>query len=160
MLVALALSALLTAAALSASGTLWRSDSVGRRVEEGRSLREGIGRLLEADFAHAERCRCDGNTVQLLAHTALEAKALERDHVPAAVTYQVKSMGGRNWLIRTQQVGQAAPFAELVASGVKGLSLKATDGGEIKDWKQLPAAVTIGVQPAVGENMEYTFRTR
>jgi hypothetical protein len=162
MMVALALSALLTAAALAASGRLWRADAVGYQVEEGRFLRDRLGRLLETDFEQAERCRCDGNTIQLQSHAALEVKALERDHVPALVTYQIRSIGGRTWLVRSQQVGQAAPFAELVCPDMKGLSMKVAGGAEIKDWKQLPASVTVGVQPSAGEISiwEYTFRVR
>ena len=60
MMVALAISAILTAAALAASGRLWRADAAGRHVEEGRFLRYSLGRLLEADFAEAERCRREG----------------------------------------------------------------------------------------------------
>ena len=159
-MVALAISAVLAAAALAASGRLWRADASGRRVQEGRFLRDRVGRLLEGDFMHAERCRCDGNVIQLLTHDALEVKALERDHVPAIVTYQIRSVGGRIWLTRSQQVGQAAPFTELVCPDAKGLSMRVTGGAQIKDWKQLPASVTVAVQPSAGEVVEYTFRTR
>jgi hypothetical protein len=160
MMVALAISAALTAAALAASGHLWRDEAAGRSREEKDSVREGLGSLLERDFIHAERSRREANAISLRTHTSLDVKSLERDYVPATISYQVRQIGGQLWLVRVQQVAQAAPFMELVAPDVRSVSIKETGGAETADWRQMPAATTVVATMMDGRTLEYTFRTK
>ncbi len=150
----LAIAGALTAAALSVAANLARVEAAEQRRYEGPSLAGPLRAMLGEDILHAKRYRVsEAGAVQLETFCSLDGETMAREHSPATVTYEVRQIGRRLWLLRGQQrlgaAGENARTNELLCPGVESIALAAEgdSGGAVTagQWKAMPSAVTVTV---------------
>ena len=162
---ALAISAMLAAATLSVATTLARREATSRRDADAAFLDERLADLLERDLVQAEGYQPLAGGFALRSHGGLDAKTLETDHVPATVTYEVRTGDPQGLLVRRQESSLQPTVTELVAAGVKAIRL-APAGKQAAatpaELKGMPAAVAVTVEylEAGRPSSQWTVRTR
>ena len=162
---ALAVTAALVAAVLGVTTKLARNEAVSKRAHNAASLEERLEDLLQEDLTHAKGFREVPGGYALRSHAHLEAKTLERKHLPATVTYRVlpKETGGL--LVRTQESEFQPVVTELVAVGVKTIRLQGSakqDASPPRAPNAVPAAVQVTIEflEADRQPIRWTIRTR
>jgi hypothetical protein len=98
--------------------------------------------VLRRDLANATGVQpIAAGGVALGGHAALARAALEVAHRPARVTYAVRTIGRRQWLVREQADADGGRWAELVCDGVQSFRVSpqsaarpgAADGKAVTD---------------------------
>ncbi len=149
-LAALAIVSMLTVAALRVATRLSRTGAFIRRRGEASALEIGLENLLASDILHADRYVNTRGGLSLETHASLEAATLEVRHIPGRVTYEVRTIDGRMWLVRVQQVGNGPQHAELICAGVSGVNLigggKRSFAGGRAAWRAAPSPTMVRVQ--------------
>ena len=157
-LVSLVIVAMLMAAAMGITASLARSQVVLRKADAGpERLAQAVEAILKTDLLHAHHHRAarDGFSVQTSAH--LVARSLALEHLPTAVTYQVRRVGERPCLFRTQAGGLEKLETDLVAIGVR--AVRFMPGKDVQPnaegWKPFAGrcAVEVEFEPT-GETFE------
>jgi len=146
LLASLTVTALLTAAALTATVSMARSElALRRRDEDQRAAGPVLEALLEADLLHAHHWRpvAEGFSVQTGARLA--PRTLRLEHVPATVTYRVETVEAQCCLVRVQAAPPEAPREALVAVGVRRAELVPDKDirANAHGWKPLPAGCEV-----------------
>lgn len=163
-LAALAIVSMLTVAALRVATRLSRTGAFIRRRAEASALEIGLENLFASDILHADRYVNTGEGLSLETHASLEAGTLEVRHIPGRVTYEVRTIDGRKWLVRVQQVGDGPRHAELICAGVSGVNL--IGGGRRSSaagrtvWRAVTSPTVVRVQFADSARPELRLRFR
>ncbi|MHC4994406.1 MAG: PulJ/GspJ family protein [Planctomycetota bacterium] len=109
LLAATALLAMFMLTAASVTAALGRTrHNMQRDAERSPYLRHPL-QTLERDLANARVYKFNGPTLTLLGYGLLHSRNLQPLHLPAEVTYTLRSDGHTTWLIRTQR--SANPLA-------------------------------------------------
>ena len=69
------------------------------------------------DILHADKYRQTTDGIEMQLRASLNKENLTLKHEPSTVAYEIRQIGGKNWLIRTQRQGSDA-WSELVAMDV------------------------------------------
>ena len=142
---ALAITALLAVGVLEVITACTRGDRLDRRWQTSVQRQAALAELLTTDLSHARRVMKTAMGFQLDSRAALDAQTMELEHLPSTVVYEVRKIGSRTWLSRTQQLTDQAPSRELVAAGPKTLEIAAVGGRDLPAgrWTSMPEAVTV-----------------
>ena len=138
----------LTVASLAAVSNLSRTDAVERQRDGKPSAWTALRPMLAADVVHATVWKPMAKGFSLRTRVLLDAATMEASHLGTTVTYQVRRIGSRAWLVRTQQPNlPGRDLIELVCSGVKAVTLRGVgrDDTQSEDWQSVPAAVVVTV---------------
>jgi prepilin-type N-terminal cleavage/methylation domain-containing protein len=156
LMVALVISGMLLTATMSVIGGLWRANARDQSQHEASARSFGIQTLMTNDMLNATEYLVTGQQCQLKTHYLLDESALAPQRVPATVSYQVRTVGGHNWLVRSQQpevLGKR--MDELVCSGVQSVTMKAV-AADNADSAAAPPPDTFQPMPA-GMNVQVNF---
>ena len=123
LMVALALTGLLAAAALRIAGGLLRGTLSHQDPVPADQVQESVRDLLVMDIVHADRYLPSTKGLELMTRARLSADTLELRHLPTQVSYGTVEIGGRSWLRRTQQMPSGDRRTDLVCSGVRGIAM-------------------------------------
>ena len=164
MMATLAIVSVLTAASLRVAAQLSKR---GRAVETGHatsSLNTTLENLLAIDMAHADSYDASTEQTVLKTRSSLDTDTLEIRHIPAVVKYEIRPIAGRNWLVRTQQIGDGPVMATLVCDGVKSFYMDASRMKRRQHrswWKALPAQtkLTLTLDEPAGKVLHLNYRT-
>ena len=173
LMVALAIVAMLTAAALAVATNLARSGRLADKTASQDSLEQSLAGVLEADLAHATRFRNTTKGVEIQTYLHLGPADMETSHLPVTAVYQLRQAGGQMLLVRVQKQSETDDFAELVCSGVAGLAIRAAGGAPSgspgtdankpivgEQWQTMPKAVIVMVKGEDGRQFDLTVRKR
>lgn len=120
LLVSLTIAALLAVAALQATASLTRSERVVRReADRPERLKPALETIIGADLVHTHHFREAPGGFAVQTHVRLSAGTLRLEHVPSQVTYQVRKVADRPYLVRVQEAPGEKAVVELVAAGVR-----------------------------------------
>jgi prepilin-type N-terminal cleavage/methylation domain-containing protein len=145
LMVALAISTMIAAAALAVAANLPRTLAAQQRQGEPDLRAERLRALLDNDLAHSYRFRVTPAGVELEADVLLDARTLAPEHVKSILTYEVRTIGETPWLVRTQRAPEGKRTAELVCGRVHSLSVAPLGQVHAPDkdgWTDLPEAMT------------------
>jgi len=165
----LAIAGVLTAAALSVAANLARVEAAEQRRYEGPSLAGPLRAALGEDILRAKRYRVsEAGAVQLETFCSLDGETMAREHLLSTVTYEVRQLGRRRWLLRGQRrggaAGENARTDELLCPGVQSITMDAEgdSGGTATagQWKAMPPAVTVTVTFEADSRPPMCFRFR
>ena len=146
--VAMALTGILMAAILKVVARLSRDPAVRGEVTAGSLQADQLRSLLATDLVHAERFRenkdktgtdrkaAAGKGFSLQTRALLAAKTLELRHLPSTVTYDLRTVGSVNWLIRTQTTGRGESMTGLVCRGVHSVRIESPGNEKAKPDRQ------------------------
>jgi len=160
LMVTLAITAILVTAALGAITTLTRLDKADQARDEATSIAPRVRTVLETDLTHAKRfaTRDSGFVLQTVA--AVKADSMELEHLPTTVTYTVRQVAGRQWLVRSQrsEIGSDC-FTELVAPDISGIQIASeADRNRAKQrWQALGPKTTVTVTFDTGGRVPAAF---
>ena len=172
LLAATALAALMMLAFLHVIGSVGRTRAAMARRGGDEAWKADLLETLRRDLVNATGIRYDGGRVTLTGHAALDRATLAPGHEPVAVTYGVRSVGGRGWLFRRQAPRDgfsAGPaWEELVCPDVTGFSLRpattlqaaALTAKGPDEPQPLPPAVVVEMQGPSGRVLEQTLVIR
>lgn len=148
LMVAMALTGVLAAAALRVAGGLLRSSKPGRNASQRSVVENDLRSVLALDIAHAERYRPDKAGLYVKTRSRLSSDTLELRHLPTRVSYSVRKVGERHWLIRTQHGASGEQRTDLVCSGVRSVRMverPAGPGPVMGQWKTLDPEAAVRV---------------
>ena len=147
LLATLAITSLLLTAALRVSTHLARAEVLSRHARKDRWSEARLRDLVTRDVAGAAAYQEGRDGLVLWTTACLDSKTLELEHLPAKVTYGVRAVGGRPWLVRRQESEWHPPLTELVGRGVRAVRLRAKDedAPSAGERKALPVAVKVTV---------------
>jgi prepilin-type N-terminal cleavage/methylation domain-containing protein len=147
-LVSLAVVAMLVVAALAVSTSLARSELVIRKKAAGpENLQAALDAMIGTDMQHAHHYRTASGGFSFQTHAHLAAGSLALEHLPAVVTYEVRSVGERQCLVRTQEASGEAARTELVAMGVRSVRFQpAKKPGGTSEWKAVSGTCLVAVE--------------
>ena len=145
---AIAITGLLMAGALTAVGNLARRHRSAEAARAPSSRLAAAEQLLRLDVLHAKRYRKADEALAFETRSALESKQWDLEHIRCQVTYEIREIDGRKWLLRVQDGASGKRLVELVAPDVSSVELKeldAADAAKAADWTEVPdrSAVTL-----------------
>jgi len=154
LIVALAIAAAVTAAALRVTVGLSRSS---RRIasQDALELTDGLSKVLATDLGHADRYRATREGFELDSAASIDPKTHELRHGRCKVAYQIARIDQRACLLRKQTPDPAArSCTELIAVGIRAIRLYETGheptGHEQSShdlWRPLTERMTVTVTP-------------
>ena len=159
LLAALTIASALAIASLRVATRLTSERRIHQSSQRASSLEAGLRQALVADVVHARRYRNSANGLALQTQSRLDPKTLAVEHFPVRVQYQVRRIGRRSWLLRTQHLAAGGSSTQVVCEGVTRIQLRS--GGKY-EWKAMPAAANVAIEFAgTGRNStEFTFHTK
>jgi len=150
------------AGALAAVRSLARSERISKELNGPSSELAPLEALLRMDVLHCREYRKAGKGLELKTWASLEAKALELEHLRATVKYEIRQIGARPWLLRTQETGIRKPLRELVLPDVLSIDLREAGAKEEPptEWTEMPrrAAVTLALGGRDGRKHSFIVR--
>jgi len=155
----MAITSLLIMAALGALTRLARADRAAQAPVELPVIEAGLRQLLEADVAHARKCRTTRDGFELQTQSSLDPRDLELTHLDSTVGYEVRRFGSASWLLRRQKAAGSKDVCELVCPSVRSATLGGSAGNQTPaaggasgpgepmagDWAGLPPILTVAV---------------
>jgi len=124
LLAALAIVAMLTSACLA---VVCRLNAARGRLDSRQAgageLPDRLVELLRVDIIHARQYRLVPGGFEFAGLSAIEPGSMNRRHLPAEVNYQVVTLAGDCWLVRTQKTIGRPAWSELVCRGVGEITL-------------------------------------
>ena len=118
LLASLVIVTMLVIAALGVTTSLARSELTLRRQEgEADGPDRALRALVEADLVHAHHWRSVEGGFAVQTNVRLDSKTLRLAHVPSVVTYRIRKVDQRSYLVRIQETGRKAQHVELAAVG-------------------------------------------
>ena len=143
---ALAITALLAVGVLSVVTACTRGDRLDQSWQTAAQRQATLTGLLTTDLSHARRVLKTATGFQLDSRASLD-QTMELQHLASTIVYEVRQIGSRTWLARTQQLPSEAASRELVAAGPKTIEIAAVGGRDLSvgRWTSLPEAVTVTV---------------
>lgn len=148
---ALVIATLVMVAVLATIVHLPRADAALQVSAQRSAMEARVRDLLFEDLFHARQKRVLPGGIELEQSVLLDPFSLEPHHFDAIVGYEVRAIGGRNWLVRTQNAGIVNVSRELVAFGVSDVAIEmpaaASRPAEAspETWQDLTAGATIVV---------------
>ena len=141
LLLALALSAVLMLGLLTVIGAMGKTQAAMSSVMDGnRPEHDRLIELLRIDLMHARQLHVakvtdseqdklsDQILFRLSSHGGSDRHTLEISHRPVEVTYSIRNIGSRNWVIRTQTdldvLSNQNRWSQLVCTGVADLQVE------------------------------------
>jgi hypothetical protein len=150
---ALVIAAMLLTATMSVIGGLWRANAADQLQHQTLTRSAGIQSLVTTDLLNATDFLVTGQQCKLKTYHLLDESALAPQRVPATVTYTIRSVGGRNWLVRAQQPEvQGNATTELVCSGVQSVAMapvvtdKSAEPAASDQFQVMPAGMNVAVK--------------
>ena len=141
MMATIAITGMLLTATLS---VLARTARLHRIADGGSETFESDARsILEGDIAHTKRFRKTAKGFALQMMAAIDVKTLELRHLPAVVTYEVREIGTRPWLVREQQSEHCGRMVELLCADVKRLDLSPAAPDT---WELSPGSMSVKIE--------------
>ena len=139
---ATALSAVLLTVVLAVVRTVHRP--AGGTADDAVSLAVPLADQLRWDVANAIVMRAGDRGLTLVGYGSLDPATLAPTREPTAVTYAVRTVGGRAWLVREQSAldarAEGGTWSELVAADVAGLTVDAPASAADASAATRPAA--------------------
>ena len=157
LLAATAIAALVLSAVMGVLANLSRVEAVGARVSREASLEERLQELLARDVELADGCRATSTGLSLRGRSALDPGTLEVRHLASVVSYEVRRLAGKDWLVRVQDAAGRPRLTELVCPGVRSVSLNASAAGPGK-WQPVPGRLVVAAAFEGREPVQYIFR--
>jgi prepilin-type N-terminal cleavage/methylation domain-containing protein len=159
LLVSLSIAAMLAVAALQATASLARSERVLRReAERPEHLRAALETVVGADLIHAHHFRETAGGFAVQTHGRLAPGTLRLEHVPAEVTYQVRKVAERPYLVRLQRAADQEDLVELAAAGVRQVRLVPAKpvNANAEGWRPIagPCVVRLEFDDAGAQTLE------
>lgn len=125
LMAALAIASMLTVATFSTVGSLLRARKVGEGALD-RSPQSAAWRpVLSRDLLNATEYTATGAGFALRTHAWLDRRTLDSACLDSSVAYEVRRVGERNWLVRTQRSQFGGDFADIVCPDVASIRLAA-----------------------------------
>lgn len=147
MSVALALSSALLLAALSFTSRLGRAAKADRRLDKTAQRDRVLAEVLEHDLRDALQVRQQEQKWQLRCQSRLVPETLDRVHLPSLVTYRLRTLNGKPWLVREQQLSpDQESMVLLVAEGIDEMTLLSDREPVGSQWKDYPKRLEIAVR--------------
>ena len=148
LMVTLAIVALLTMAALATVTTLARSQTVRQRTDVAATRQQHLERLLAEDFRHVTGFRLVPGGFELDSQAVLDPTTLERRHLGAVVGYEVRQIGQRPWLVRTQRSDAGGDSTEPVCPAVRAVAIRVPRKPDIppEAWQKLPVSADVSFE--------------
>lgn len=127
LLLATVLTAVLMVGVLAVISRVWGpADSASDSVP-GLSIGDAVVRVLGDDLAQARTIDTTDAGLVLMSYGALDREGYSRTQRPVRIAYAVQDIGGRTWLVRSEQAldegSNARVSRDLVASGVTRIDL-------------------------------------
>lgn len=160
---ALAITALLAVGVLSVVTACTRGDRLDQSWQTAAQRQATLTELLTTDLSHARRVLKTATGFQLDSRASLNPQTMELEHLPSNVGYEVRQIGSRTWLSRTQQLPDQTLSRELVAAGPQTVEITKTGGGSdlpADRWTSLPEAVTVTVTWEGSDPVIVSFRRK
>jgi prepilin-type N-terminal cleavage/methylation domain-containing protein len=147
-LVSLTIVAMLVVAALAVSTSLARSELTIRKKAAGpENLQAALEAMVGTDLQHAHHYKTTSAGFSFQAHAHLAAGSLALEHLPAVVTYEVRTVGERQCLVRTQEASGEAVRTDLVAMAVRSVRFQpAKKPGGTSEWKAISGTCVVAVE--------------
>ncbi len=107
----------------------------------------GLYKLFAMDLLHADKYKPAENGFTLRTNSCLDEKTMRFRHLPSVVTYEVKKLGSRNCLIRTQRQGGKV-LTNLVCIDVSNVrfGIKKMAPGVPENWLPVPPSREVRVR--------------
>ncbi len=160
----LAIVGMLTAACLRVVVSLSRSAALMESRHGAATLEAGLAKLLAADVLHAERYMAlkDGQQLALQTRARLERETLKLRHLPCQVTYEVRQVAGRNYLLRRQQMPNQRDWIELVCRDAARIELICLGEKRLarESWRAMPKTATVKMHFDDETQVELEFHYR
>ncbi len=99
---ATALSAIMMTALMSVTTAIVRNGPDETTTDQPASWRRHVIEVFRRDLAHADTVQASPSRVVLTGHVSLDRETSSPTHQPAVVTYSLKRVADRSWLLRTQ----------------------------------------------------------
>jgi type II secretory pathway component PulJ len=162
MVVALAIAAILTLAAMRAVAQASQAERVDRSTAGAVGRGEAVEAILYQDLLHAQRVRRLQNGFELEGLGRLASGTMETSQLPAVVRYGQRFAGSQSLLTRQQTVEGRKPTTELVALSVKSVAIagKTADTLPLDKWISMPDEVTVTVTFTDGEIRQVRYRVK
>ena len=146
-MVALAIAAMLSMAAMAVVANLARSQAASKRTEGAAFMKTGLRRLLATDVDHADRYRVLPNGIELHSRAAIDPASLEVRHFESVIGYKTIELGADVWLVREQQSEMSGMLTELASKGVKTISIEPInqDNTPLPNNMRGPATRSVGI---------------
>ncbi|MBN1941690.1 MAG: type II secretion system protein [Phycisphaerae bacterium] len=149
LMVALAIVGLVTAGVLGVVSNLSHGQGDRRRELLAGRADAGLETLVRMDFLHAATLQRQGNGFSLTADAGLAENTRELVHLPCEIRYEIKTIAGRNWLLRYQKHTanpQEGELVEAVCADVKEIQIEVLDDAEANqqtEWESIPRSFVI-----------------
>jgi prepilin-type N-terminal cleavage/methylation domain-containing protein len=157
LLAAMALSAVLMLAVFQVVGTLGRTRAV-MIASAGQPLwHDRVRELLRRDLAQSSLAKFEPSALTLIGSASIRSAMQDVTHEPVMVTYTIRSLHGRPWLVR-QQAGRVVrgtekPFVELVCPDVAEFAVASSQGVAVAspEGQAIPGVVAVTFRMTSGE---------
>ncbi len=106
--------------------------------------------LLDMDMAHALSVEKADDGFAITSLASLDKQTMDLRHIPSAIAYEIITIDGRKWLIRSQLTNDSnVPLAELVCADVVNIDCRKFEGPERDDTSSITSEPeTQPTQPA------------
>ena len=129
MLTVSALAAVLFAALLTVTASLGRSNAAISRHEQANRWPHFLTETIRWDLAQARSLNSRSDMVTMTTHASLDPTTLQPLHRPAEVTYSIRTISNRRWLVRTQNMmtrdGSPESWTALISPDIRSFTLNA-----------------------------------
>lgn len=157
LLAATALSAVLMLAVFQVVGTLGRTRAV-MNASAGQPLwQKQVQELLRRDLTQSSLAKFEPSSLTLIGSASIRPAMQDVAHEPVTVTYAIRSLHGRPWLVRQQAArvvrANERPFVELVCPDVVDFVVAPSQGVAVAspDGQMIPGVVAVTFRMTSGE---------
>jgi prepilin-type N-terminal cleavage/methylation domain-containing protein len=161
LMTALAISSLMMVAALSAMSSLIRVRTFELKDVQRSPLAAPWRPVVSMDLMNATECQSSPQGFSLRTHAWLGRTSLDPRHLEAIVSYDVRSIAGRSWLVRTQESSfEGGTFTELVCPDVSAIRLLGENDVEMgPEGAVVPSVLKVAVESLHGgETIPVVYR--